>query len=139
MMDTEDRIDLLLRLTSADVERRLTNEVLKSITPEERRNLAAAVVARAEELIADGAIDDELRRHVRDWTAKEAVTAANARWLAVKGDVVAKVGVLIEAHTTSEKIAAVVDTIVPNSMRTAVIERLNEALRAIKAAGGAAR
>jgi hypothetical protein len=30
-MDTEDRIELLLRLTSADVERRLTNEVLKAI------------------------------------------------------------------------------------------------------------
>ncbi len=134
-MDTEERIELLLRLTSADVERRLTNEVLKSITPEERRSLTAAVVARAERIIADGWIDDELRRLVREWTAKEAATAANARWLAVKGDIVAKVGVLIEAHTTSEKIAAIVDTIVPNSMRAAVIERVNEALRAIKTAG----
>lgn len=139
MMDTEDRIDLLLRLTSADVERRLTNEVLKSITAEERRSLTVAVVARADRLIADGAIDDELRRLVREWTAKEAVTAANARWLSVKGDIVAKVNVLIEAHTTPEKVAAIVDTIVPNSMRAAVVDRVNEVLKAIKLASREAR
>lgn len=138
-MDTEDRIDLLLRLTSADVERRLTNEVLKSITVEERRSLTAAVVTRADRLIADGAIDDELRRLVREWTAKEAVTAANARWLSVKGDIVAKVNVLIEAHTTPEKVAAIVDTIVPNSMRAAVVDRVNEVLKAIKMASKEAR
>ncbi len=138
-MDTEDRIDLLLRLTSADVERRLTNEVLKSITAEERRSLTVAVVARADRLIADGAIDDELRRLVREWTAKEAVTAANARWLSVKGDIVAKVNVLIEAHTTPEKVAAIVDTIVPNSMRAAVVDRVNEVLKAIKLASREAR
>lgn len=138
-MDTEDRIDLLLRLTSADVERRLTNEVLKSITPEERRSLTAAVVTRADRLIADGAIDDELRRLVREWTAKEAVAAANARWLSVKGDIVAKVNVLIEAHTTPEKVAAIVDTIVPNSMRAAVVDRVNEVLKAIKMASREAR
>lgn len=138
-MDTEDRIDLLLRLTSADVERRLTNEVLKSITAEERRSLTVAVVARADRLIADGAIDDELRRLVREWTAKEAVTAANARWLSVKGDIVAKVNVLIEAHTTPEKVAAIVDTIVPNSMRAAVVDRVNEVLKAIKMASREAR
>lgn len=138
-MDTEDRIDLLLRLTSADVERRLTNEVLKSITVEERRSLTAAVVTRADRLIADGAIDDELRRLVREWTAKEAVTAANARWLSVKGDIVAKVNVLIEAHTTPEKVAAIVDTIVPNSMRAAVVDRVNEVLKAIKMASREAR
>lgn len=133
-MDTDERIELLSRLVSDDVQRRLVAEVLATFTPEERARLTAAIVARAEALVARGEADAEVKRSLADWTAREVLAVAHARWAVIKGAVEAKVDARLAAYATDDKVDAVVDAMVPAAFKAAVTARIRDALRELRGA-----
>ena len=133
-MDNDERIELLSRLVAADVQRRLVTEVLATITPEDRARLTAAIVGRAEALVARGDADGEVRRSLADWTAHEVLAVAQARWAVIKGAVEGQVDARLAAYATDDKVTALVDTMAPAAFKKAVTERINSALRELRKA-----
>lgn len=84
-MDDSDRIDLLLRLQTADLERRIVMETLASLTPEERKVLVSRMTATIEKRIEsismyeiDGS--NAIGTAIRRWIDQVATQNANEEW-----------------------------------------------------------
>ena len=88
--ETDTRLDLLLKLTQADVETRLIREVLADLTPTEKKQLKARVTAAVEARIAqltadqlDRSLAGTIRMSVEHWVRSEATAEGNKSWGAV--------------------------------------------------------
>lgn len=85
--ETDTRLDLLLKLTQADIETRLIREILADLTPTERKLLKARVSAAVESRIAqltadqlDRSLGNTIRLSVERWVKAEAFAEGNKSW-----------------------------------------------------------
>ncbi len=126
----EERIDTLLSLMSADL------EVLKSLTPDERRVLVAAVTERVEKMAAnrvDTLVSVHVDSLVKGWIESEARKAATVRWGATISTMTGLVDTAIAKYLTAEYTSSIVDTFAVPAVRDFVKETINKALTAARA------
>lgn len=84
-MDSDDRIELLLRLQTATFEQRVVAEVLASLTPEERKTLVENVIASVEKRIDTMSVyeidkGNVIGNAIHRWIDQVATQTANQEW-----------------------------------------------------------
>ena len=129
---TNERIDLLIKLSEADVFDRLVRNVIQGMDADDRAMFTEQIQKRAQARI-DALTDAEVDRLVRGWIEPQARTAINATWSANVKDIAGKVQAAVGRYLTDANIDAIVAQNVPTALTALVrdyVQKLRTAIRA---------
>jgi hypothetical protein len=127
-----DRIDTLISLMGADVQQRMVREIFETITMEERAQLHAWAIEKMKEEI-QRQVPAAVTSTLRSWVHEKCVQLLTGeKWGKAVGMTTQGVQKALDAITTEESIAGLVNDLAPPKIKAEIQRIVQEAVRRMR-------